>query len=266
MKLSHKIRNQLTKRKKFIITSLLLSFGFVGIQLMDDQYRYLSITILGLATLILFAWSLWEGLGKNMTLATLILPVLFTLGVGLFWFLLPSNIFARIPVVIIYGFGIYALCLTANIYTVAAIRTIALLRAARGVGFVLTLFTSFLIFDTILSLRTPLFITSLFSFFISLPIFLQGLWVIRLEPKPDRGFLLSTLIYSLVIGEISLSLHFWPVTVVVGSLFLTVSIYVLLGLGQMYEEGRLFSQTVREYLLVGLVVFIGMFFATRWGA
>jgi len=53
--------------------------------------------------------------------------------------------------------------------------------------------------------------------------------------------------------------------VVVGSLFLTGIEYVLLGLGQAKLEGRLFSQTVREYLLIGLMVFIGMFFATHWG-
>ena len=66
-------------------------------------------------------------------------------------------------------------------------------------------------------------------------------------------------------GEIALSLYFWPVTVVVGSLFLTIAVYMLLGLGQAKIEGRLFSQTVREYLIVGVLVFIGMFFATRWG-
>ena len=72
-------------------------------------------------------------------------------------------------------------------------------------------------------------------------------------------------ISSIVIGQIAISLYFWPVTVVVGSLFLTVTVYVLLGLGQARLEARLFVQTVREYLVVGLLVFLGMFIATRWG-
>ena len=72
-------------------------------------------------------------------------------------------------------------------------------------------------------------------------------------------------LFSLALAEIAVSLFFWPVTVVVGSLFLTVALYMLLGLGQASIEERLFGQTVREYLVVGLVVFLGMFLATRWG-
>ena len=59
-------------------------------------------------------------------------------------------------------------------------------------------------------------------------------------------------------------LFFWPVGVIVGSLFLTILFYILLGIGQSELEGRLFSQTVREYLTVGAVVFIFMLFSTSW--
>jgi hypothetical protein len=240
--------------------------GFVAIGFLDNQYRYLSIFSLSLLTIILFIWSLHEGLGRNLTLVTLVLPTFFTLGVGLFWFLLPSTIFARIPIVVFYGIGMYALCLTSNIYTVATIRTIALLRAAKGVGFVLTLITSFLIFDTILSLHEPVWLTAPLVALISFPLVFEGLWVIDLEPKLSKDILSTSLIFSLVMGEVAAVLFFWPVTVVVGSLFLTVAIYMLLGLGQAKLEGRLFRDTVREYVLVGLLVFIGMFIATRWGA
>ena len=256
----------MSKRKRFVLTSFILSSGFVAIAFLDNQYRYLTITGLSLLTIVLFTWSLYEGLGKNLTLVTLVLPTFFTLGVGLFWFLLPSTIFTRIPIVIFYGLGIYALCLTSNIYTVATIRTIALLRAAKGVGFVLTLITSFLIFDTILSLREPVWFTTPLVFLVSFPLFFEGLWVIELEAKLSKDLFPTCLVLSLVMGEVATSLFFWPVTVVVGSLFLTVSFYMLLGLGQAKFEGRLFHDTVREYLLVGFLVLIGMFIATRWGA
>lgn len=255
----------MTKRQRFVITSLALSLGFLGIQFIENQYRFLAIGTLGLLTLTFFIWSLWEGLGRDMTLLTLILPVLFTVGVGIFWFLLPASVFARLPIVIFYGIGIYVLCLTMNIYTVAAIRTIALLRAARGVGFVLTLVTSFLVFDSILSLKTSLPVSTLGVAALSFPIYLQGFWAIPLEKEFLKELVQMSVVASLVMGEIALSLYFWPVTVVVGSLFLTVGVYMLLGLGQAKLEERLFSQTVREYLVVGALVFIGMFFATRWG-
>ena len=159
----------MTKRRKFLITSLILSLGFVGMQFLENQYKLSAIFALSLATSILFLWSLWEGLGKNPTLLTLILPAFFTGGVGVFWFLLPANIFARLPMIIFYGLGIYALSLTMNVFTVSAVRTIALLRAARGVGFVLTLITLFLIYNAILSLKIPLWESALLITGLSFP-------------------------------------------------------------------------------------------------
>jgi len=256
----------MSKRKRFVLTSLILSLGFFIVQFVNVQlYKFIGIAILGALSLILFTWSLWEGLGKNPTLLTLILPLGFTVGVGLFWFLLPVSWLSRIPIIIVFGLGIYALTLTANIYTVAAIRTIALFRAARGVGFLLTLITMFLIFDTILSLRASLLTTSLSIVLISFPLYLQGFWSASLDEKLRGDLIKTTIITSLVMGESAINIFFWPVTVVVGSLFLTIASYILLGLGQAKLEGRLFKQTVREYLVVGIVVFLVMFASTHWG-
>lgn len=255
----------MSKRLRFILSSLILSGGFVWIQFLDDTYKFIAIGILVLLTGIFSVWSFFEGLGKNMTLLSLILPMLFTLGVGIFWFLLPSSIYTRIPIVIFYGLGLYVLSSTMNIYTVSSQKTIALLRAARGVGFVLTLATSFLIFDAILSIRQNVFISSSLVFLSSFLLFLQGLWSIELEKEFDKGIFVMSLVSSLILTELAVLIFFWPVTVVVGSLFLTSGVYLLLGLGQAKLEDRLFSGVVREYLTVGLIVLIGMFFATRWG-
>lgn len=257
----------MSKRKRFILVSVVLSLGFVGIQFIEEIYRYWSIAFLSVFTAVSFLWSLREGLGKNLTLLSIILPTLFTVGVGLFWFLLPSSIYTRIPIVIFYGFGIYALSLTMNIYTVSAIRTIALLRAARGVGFVLSLVTSFLLYDTILSFKTGLILRMVLIFVFSLPIFIQGFWAVPLtkELSQSKKFIPLALISAVIASEVSVSLFFWPVTVIVGSLFLTMTMYVLLGLGQAQLEARLFKQTVGEYLSVGALVFLGMLVATHWG-
>jgi len=255
----------MSKRKKFVLTSLLLSLGFVGIQFLDNQFRIPAIGALSLLTAGLFAWSLYEGLGLDMTILTIVLPTVFTAGVGLFWFLLPVNLFARLPIVVFYGLGIYGLCLTMNIFTVAAIRTIALLRAARGVGFVLTLVTFFLVYDAIISIKIPFWLSVPATIGISFPLFWQGFWTIPLEKEFSKPLLIISAISSLIIGEIALALYFWPTTIVGGSLFLTIGCYILLGLGQAKLEERLFSQTVREYLLVGVLVFAGMFLATHWG-
>ncbi len=254
----------MSKRRRFLITSGLLSLGFIAIQFLNDQNRFWAIGILGIATVILFAWSLWGTLGRNLTLLTLVLPTIFTLGVGIFWFLLPANVYTRIPIVLFYGIGIYVLSLTMNIFTVSAVRTIALLRAARGVGFVLSLVTSFLVYDAILSLRAEIYVTSALVFLIAMPLFLQGYWSMQLEKSISKDLVRLSLISSLIIGQIATALYFWPVTVVVGALFLTVAFYVLLGLGQAKLDGRLFGSVIREHLIVGTLVFIAMFFATHW--
>ena len=85
----------------------------------------------------------------------------------------------------------------------------------------------------------------------------------------DKGYskeLVSlSLISSLVTAEFAAALYFWPVTIVVGSLFLTSSFYLLLGLGQAKLEGRLFKSTIREHLIVGALIFVAMFISTHWG-
>jgi hypothetical protein len=255
----------MSKRRRFVVTSALLSLGFIAIQFLNDQNRFWAIGALGLLTVVLFYWSLMESLGGKMTLLTLVLPTIFTLGVGVFWFLLPANVFARIPIVMFYGIGIYVLCLTANIYSVASVRTIALLRAARGVGFVLSLLTSFLVFDAILSVKTEICLLLPFVFVVSFLLYFQGYWSMLLETNFSKDLVILSGVSSLLTMEVAAALYFWPVTVVVGSLFLTVTFYMLLGLGQAKVDGRLFSSTVREHLVVGVLVFVAMFFATHWG-
>ncbi len=257
----------ISKEQRFIFTSILLSLGFIGINFIDNSFRLFAILALTFFTTILFIISLWEGLGINSSLLSLILPPLFTLGVGIFWFLIPVSVFARLPVVLLFGVGIYFLARTENIFTVSVIKTIPLFRGARWVGFILTFLTAFFLYNAIISIKANILVTTFGVALISLFLFLQGLWVSSIEKKdlpPNKIFLYSAL-FTLGMTEISILLYFWPVTVVVGSIVLTIGVYLFLGLGQAQLEGRLFKQTVQEHLLVGLAVFLVMFFATHWG-
>jgi len=255
----------LPKRLRYIISSILLTLGLLFVLFIDSQYKFIGLFVLVILSVLFSVWSFFEGLGKNATLLSLILPALFTLGVGIFWFLLPSSVFTRIPVVILYLIGIYILLSTMNIYTVSSQKAIVLLRAARGVGFVLTLLTAFLIFDAILSLRINILLSAPLILVSSLVLFLQGFWSIDLDKTVDKNLFLLSLVSSIVVTEIQIMIFFWPVSVVAGSLFLTASIYLLLGLGQAKLEDRLFPNITREYLTVGAVVLLGMFLATHWG-
>lgn len=254
----------LSKRKRFLISSLVLSAGFLAMGLSFEINRFLGIALICFLTLAFFIFSLWEGLGINFTLMTLILPIYFTGAIGFFWFLLPSSLTTQIVITVLYFILIYVLLLTMNIFTVSAIRTIALIRAAKGVGFVLTLFTAFLLYDNIYSFRLPIYWHVLAVFGMSIPLMLQGYWTSKLEKKFSKELLSYSIISALVIGEIAVGLYFWPVSISVGSLFLTLAVYVLMGLGQSKLEGRLFSQIVKDHFFVAVIVFFGMLLVTSW--
>lgn len=256
----------MTKRKKFVIVSLLLSLGLLAIQFVQVEYRYQAIILLGGLSFALSAWSLSEDLHGVEWLTVLSLPVLYPISVGLFYFLLPEKLLSRVLILVVFGIGMYALLLTENIFSVAKIRTIQLLRAAHAVGFLLTLVTAFFLFDTIWSLRLPFYYNWALVTMASFILFLQGLWSYGLEERKIRR---RTFLYSLVLGlglgELALALSFWPVIVPVGSLFLVTMAYVCLGISQYHFSGRLFKKTLYEYIGVGIIVFVATFLVTKWG-
>jgi hypothetical protein len=255
----------MTKRQKFVLTTLLLSLGLLAIQIANVGWRYQAIGVLAVLTYLFSAWSLREGLDGIEWLTVLILPSLYTAGVGLFYFLLPARWLTRLPVAMAYGLGMYALLLTENIFSVASIRTIQLFRAAQAVGFLLTLVTAFFLYDTILSFRLAFWVNSLFIFAVSLPIVLQGLWSVKLEKRirdQDWPYIFGL---SLIMAEAAGAISFWPVNVASGSLFLISVMYIVLGLSQQHLAHRLFARTIQEYLGVGLAVLAIILLTTHWG-
>lgn len=266
----------MTKRQKFVTSSLALAVVFFLVQYTDVDYRYLTISGLSLLTLLVSAWALKDGLGKSAALLTLLLPLFFTAGTQLFYLgFESSNFYLSLPsflqmgirglFVLGYAVSFYALLLTGNIYNVATARTIQLLRAAHAVGFVLSLAVAFFLFNWILSLRLDFYYNTLGMALIALPLFLQGFWSIELEQKLSREVLYLTGSLGLIVAEFAAILSFWPITVPVGSLALTSVVYIGLGLGQAKLQQRLFEKTVREYLIIGLLVFSAMFLTARWG-
>lgn len=256
---------KLTKRRKFILSSIILTLGLSYVRFGEVPNRYQAIGVLSLLAIPLTLWSLKEALKGAVWLVSWILLLSFTAGVGFFYFLLPGSLLTAIPIIILYFLGTYALFLSENIFSVAALRTIQLFRAAWAVSFLLTLLTSFLLFDTVLSFRLPFYQNFLLIMSISFLIFLHGFWSINLEEKVSQKVLLYSFVWSLGIGQMALILSFWPATIVLFSLFLTALVYVALGLTQAKFSERMFRKTVREYLTVGLAVFLVLLLYTSWG-
>ncbi len=257
---------RLSKRRKFVLISLVLSFGIMLVQaITDDLVRYIVIGLLALASVGLTMWSLREDMHKISWVMAPILPTYFITSLNLFYFLLPENIFVKIGVIILFTIGMYSLLLTENIFTVGALRTIQLLRAAQASGFVFTLFIAFLLFDTVFSFRLSPWINALLVFPISFPLILQGIWSSTMDEKLEKPVLWYSLILSWALTQGAFFISMWPVSIVIASLFLVTILYVGLGIIQQALLDRLFPQTVREYTQVGVVVLIIVFFAARWG-
>lgn len=254
----------MSKRMKLAFTAVILTLGLVGIQSIEIDSRYQAIGLLAGMAYGLSAWALFDDLKGVEWLTVLILPVFYPVAVALFYFLLPVRLLSQILIISVFCIGMYALLLTENIFSVAAIRTIQLLRAAHAVGFLITLTVAFFLWDTIFSFRLSAWWNGLAVFITSLALTFQSLWSISLEKKIRTEVWQNSLGISWGLALLALVISFWPVTIIVASLFLVSGLYVCLGLVQHRMNGKLFKKTIEEYLWVAGLVMIITFFLTRW--
>lgn len=254
----------MTKRRKFILSSFLLSLGLLAIQYIPIEFRLVAVLALFIITYLVSAWALFDDL-KGIEWFTIVpLPALYASSVSLFYFLLPESAVARIIIVSLFGLGMYAIYLTGNIFSIAAIRTIQLLRAAHAVGFLLTIITLVFFFNTIFSLRLSFALNGVLSSLATLPLVASALWSVRLEPTFDKKLYWYSGIIALLVGEIAMAISFIPLTVWVASLFLVTVVYVSLGILQHDLSDRLFDKTLQEYVAVGIFVIIATALVTQW--
>ncbi len=254
----------LTKRQQFVIITGVLSVGLMVTQLASADWRYPLAIVLSLLAFLFSALALRDDLKGIEWLSLLTLPALFTAAVCLFYFLLPARWLTRVPFVVLYTVGMYALLLTENIYNVAADRTIALLRAAHSVGFLITLFTYFLLVQTVMAFRLPFFLNALFVGIISFFLVFQSLWAVVLETQVSRRVWHLTLITSVVLGELAWVFSFWPTQSTLKVLLFTTSFYGIVGMAQQYLVERLYKKNVVEFFSLCAIVFAIILLATRW--
>lgn len=237
--------------------------GLLVVQRLPVESRYSAIGFFALASYLLTAWSLLKDLHGMSWIVNLILPTLYPISVALFYFLLPQARSTQMVVVALFAISMYALLLTVNIFAVASIRTIQLLRAARAVGFLLSILTSAFLFHVIFSLRVGSPLVGLLVLVVSLPILWQGVWSHVASTTVKREFYYG-LVGAVVVAEMAIALSYWLIGVPLASVVLSMGMYVILGLFQHDMEGRLFDRTIQEYVgfagIVFVVVTIAVFF------
>lgn len=245
----------MTKRRKFLLVSVLLSLGLLIVQRLPVESRYSAIGFFALAAYLLTAWSVFKDLHGVNWIVNLILPTLYPVSVALFYFLLPQAAMTRTIVMLLFAISMYGLLLTVNIFAVATMRNIQLLRAARAVGFLLSILTSAFLFHVIFSLRLSGWIVGLLVFGVSLPILWQGVWSYVASVTVKREFYYG-LVGAVIMSEMAIALSFWLIEVPLASVVLAMGMYVVLGLFQHDMESRLFSRTIQEYLGFAGIVFV----------
>lgn len=254
----------LSKRQRFIVSVIFLSlFLFITEHLLGKS-SLLIVFGLSILTDILLFLSIREDLKDNFWPQIFILPFFFSLSFGFFYLLVPARLLTRIAMTSLYALGVYSLFLSENIFTVSAVRTIALLSSARTVVFTLTLLSYFFLANVIFSLHINVFITLLLIFAISFPLVLNSIWIYTLERKIFAN-VLWVFALAFCLFEVSIMLWFWPSLPTVIALFLTGIFYSVVGLSQAWFEKRLFKSVIVEYIWVAVVVFIVLAIFTTWG-
>ena len=256
---------EITKRQRFILMFFFLTVVLVAAQTVPQDLRLVTIAFLALATLFLAVFALWGELSGIKYFLLLLLPVYFVTGASLFYFLLPVRWLTRLPFALVFGISTYLLMLTANIYNVAAIRTIALHRAARAVGMLFTLVAAFFLINVLLSLHLAFYFNFLGVIAITGPLYLVQLWSYGLEDYVTRKVALYTFVFTLVTGQMAAIFSFWPLEPINGALILVTVTYVLLGIGQFAVIDGLKRRTVYEYVGIAAIVALIVLITTRWG-
>lgn len=257
-------RFRFEKRERLAVVTLVLSFFLIFTQVIWFDWRFYLVLFFGFLTYWTCVWGIKEDIRGIEWFTLFILPVFYSIAVSLFYFLLPPRWLTRLPIVVFYSIGIYAILLSENIFNVAANRSIQLLRAAQSVGFLLTLVVLFLFVNIIFSFHFPAWQNFLIVSIITFFLFLQLFWSTTLENKISLKIFLYSLVCGLGVGEIALSFSFWPIKTTIGSLFITSVFYSIAGIVQEQLLERLFKGVIQSYLWVSAVVFILILIATRW--
>jgi len=258
------ILSVIDKRKAFVIGMIVLSLGLFFAEFQFEKAGVVVAIILGLLTDLILYWAIREDLKENFSIELFILPFFYSLAFTLFYFLLPTRIIIRLVLTSLYAFGLYSLFLSENIFTVGAIRTIALLSGARIVSFVLTLISYFFLTNILFSLHLWIFFTIPLLAIYTYPLVYQALWTYDLQ-KLIPSIKVWAAVISLCILELGIAVWFWPSSPTVIALSLAGFLYTLVGLSHVWFEKKLFRSVLWEYVWVGVIVVFVLLLFTSWG-
>jgi len=251
------------KRQKFAIGVGLLSVMLFLSAYFHTTYGIFMVLFLAFFSDLFLLWTIYGDLKNNFSSKVFILPFLYSLSFGLFSFLTPARLLTRLILTILYAIGLYSVFLSQNIFTVASIRTIALLNSGRIVSLVISLIAYFFLTNTAFSLRVSLLPTGVLLFIFSFLFTSHAMWTYTLE-KSLKKDLVWILVCSLCLVELGIALWYWPTSPTVVALFLTSVWYIFIGLSHIWFDRRLFRNVLWEYVWVAVIAVLVLISFTKW--
>lgn len=256
------------KRFRFVLSTailtglMLITTFFPDMALFQKALIFLPVYIILIYGLTFF--SILEGVEDAEWYMLFIIPLLLTIALFFFYNLIPIRWLTRIPFIVVYAVGMYAVLLISNIFNVGAEKNLQLYRAAFSLNYFFQTFIIFLLFNTLLSLAENFVVNASGAAFISFLLSLQFFWSIKLQSHLNRDLVMRTILLSLLVGQSALILSFVPLPQSVFALVLTAVYYSMAGLIYAHLDQRLFKETIREYILVLVVVLIVGALSVKW--
>lgn len=252
------------KRIRFVVATISLCLIMLVSTFFFFDKVWIFIPILIIASIFFTYFAILEGIEKIEWSMLFLMPVLWSVASYLFYFLFPVRWITRLPFMFFYGFSMYAILLTSNIFNVGVARSLQLYRAAFSVNYFYQTVIVFLTFNVLFSFKQNIFINTIGVVFLILPLSMQLFWSIKPKIYLDQSVKNHAMFIAAVIGEVMIFFSFVNVKSTIMALFLTACYYSLSGLLYHYADQKLFKQTIREYVFVAVFVFIIVLLSVQW--
>lgn len=254
--LFNKLAGRIQKRIRFVISSVILTMLLLISTFFSFDLVWIFLPVFIFVSYFFTYFSLLEDVEGVEWLTLFIVPVIFTVVCYSFYFLFPVRWLTRVPYLFIYSVSMYALFLTSNIFNVGVEKSLRLYKAAFSVNYLFQTFLIFLSSSIIFSLREYFIVNAIGVGAISFALAVQLFWTIKLDLELSTEVKNHALFVGLLMAETALILSFLPLRGSVLSLILASTYYSVGGLTSAHLESRLFSSTIREYVVVLIFVWI----------
>lgn len=257
--------NVIPKRIRIVIATLFMMLLLtISSFFTFTESWFIFIPIIFLVSYITTYFAVFEGIDRVEWYMLFVVPIMLAIALYLFYSLLPVRWLTRLPFLILFSLGYYAVLLTMNIFNVGVERSLQLYRAAFSINYLTQTFIVFLFVLVILSFRLNFILNAFIISFLAWTISMQLFWSVKLEKTFDKQIVVFSNILALLLFEVALLASFMPLRINVIALILTAFYYSLSGIAYNYLADRLFKNTLREYAFVIIFVLFITVLTLQW--